>query len=106
MLWSNLLLSCAELSQCILNILRHVGLEYRTWVHGLGHRHLPCLQKAFHVLASVLVHDEIGVHEGSIKVAADVDSVWGADILDNRIKNIEGWEFPFRACLHMSVMGG
>ena len=88
MLWANLLLSCAEFSQCILDILRHIGLEHRTWVHGLRDRHLPRLQQAFHVFAGILIHDEIGVHESSVKVATDVDSVWGADILDDGIKDI------------------
>jgi hypothetical protein len=84
MLWSlYLLLGCTKLSQGVLDVLRHVGLEHRTRVHGLGHRHLPRLQQAFHVFSGALVHDQIGVHEGPVEVTANIDRVWGADILDN-----------------------
>lgn len=88
MLRPNLLLSCAEFSQCILDVLCHVGLKHRARVHRLGHRHLPRPQQAFHVLACVLIHDKIGVHEGSVEVATNVDGVWRANILNNRIKDV------------------
>jgi hypothetical protein len=78
-----LLLGCTKFSQRVLDVLRHVGLEHRARVHGLGHRHLPRLQQAFHVLSGTLVHDQIGVHEGSVEVATNIDGVWGADIFDN-----------------------
>lgn len=103
MLWPNLLLSCAEFSQCILYVLCHVGLKHRARVHRLGDRHLPRPQQAFHVLACVLIHHEIGVHEGSVKVATNVDGVGRANILNNRIKDVEGWKLPFGASLcHVS----
>jgi hypothetical protein len=79
----DLLLSSTKLSQCVLDVLCHVGLEHRARVHGLGHRHLPRLQQAFHILSGALVHDKIGIHEGSVEVAANVNGVWGADIFDN-----------------------
>jgi hypothetical protein len=78
-----LLLSCTKLSQCVLDVLRHVGLEHRARVHGLGHRHLPRLQQAFHILSGALVHNKIGVHEGPVEIPADVDRVWSADIFNN-----------------------
>jgi len=59
MLWSDLLLSCTKLSQCVLDVLCHVGLEHRARIHGLGYGHLPRLQQAFHTLTSALVHDKI-----------------------------------------------
>ena len=46
-----------------------------------------------------MVHDEIRIHESSVQVATDVHSIWGADILDDGIKHIEGGQLPFRASL-------
>ena len=99
-MWPDLLLSCTKLSQCILNVLRHIGLEHRTRVHRLGHRHLPRLQQAFHTLAGALIHDKIRLHEGLVQIPANIDGIWGSDILDNGIEHVEGWKLIFRACLH------
>jgi hypothetical protein len=99
-LWPYLLLSCTEFSQCILDVLCHVGLKHRARVHRLGHRHFPCPQQAFHVLARVLIHDEVCVHEGSVKIATDIDGIRSTDVLDNGIKDIKGWKLPFGASLY------
>lgn len=100
MLWPDLLLGCTKLSQCVFDVLRHIGLEHWTRIHGLGYRHLPRLQQAFHTLAGALIHDKIGLHEGLVQISADIDSIWGSDILDNGIKHVEGWKLIFGARLH------
>ena len=51
-----------------------------------------------------MVHDEISIHECSVQVATDVHSIWGADILDDGIKHIEGGKLPFRASLCQLVV--
>ena len=64
---------------------------------------LPRPKEAFHGLAGGLGHDQVGVHESSIKISAEVNCVRCADILDDGIEHIKGWEFEFRACLQTSV---
>ena len=110
MLWAlDLLLGgdCADLGESSLNVLCHVGRKDRTRVHGFGHRLLPRAEQALHGLAGALLHDEIGVHEGAVQVAAEVDGVGGADIFDDRVEHIERGELPFRARLAaVSQLGG
>ena len=100
---SSLNLDRANLIQRVLNVASHFGREDRAWIHRLRHRLLPCSQQAFHCLAGVLRHDQVGVHESSVEISTEIHRVWGANIFDDRIKYIEGWEFELGSRLQRSV---
>jgi hypothetical protein len=80
---------CADLGESSLDVLCHIGREDGARVHGLGHRLLPRAEQALHGFAGTLLHDEIGIHKGTVQVAAKVDGVGGADILDNGVEYVE-----------------
>lgn len=93
----------AYLVDSILDIGSDIGRKDRASVHGLRHRLLPSSQQTLHGLTSSLVHDKIGVHEGTIQVTSEVHSVGSTDVLDYGIENIERWKLPFWTCLaHVS----
>jgi hypothetical protein len=109
MLWTlDLLLnSTLHLSKSVFNISGHIRRKYRAWVHRLWHGLLPRSQQAFHSLSGVLVHYEIGVHERLVHVASKIDSIRGANVLDNGVKHIESWKLEFGTGLsHISHLQG
>ena len=85
MCWAlNLLLDGrSHLRQGVLDVPGHICWKDRARIHGFRHWLLPRLQQAFHSFSGVLIHDEIGAHEGLVHVAAEVDGVWGANVLDD-----------------------
>ena len=95
--------NCTDLVDGIFNISCDIGRKHRTSVHRLRHWLLPCPQQAFHCLTSSLIHDEVGVHKRAVEVTSEIDGVWGADILDDGIKDIERRELPLWTSLaHVS----
>lgn len=79
----------------ILDIGGNIVWEDGPSVHRLRHRLLPCFKQTFHGLASSLVGDKEGVHECAIEIASEVNRVGSADVLDNRVEDIESRELPF-----------
>ena len=88
-----------DLVDSIFDVGGDVGREDGTGVHRLGHGLLPCSEQTLHGLASSLVDDQVCVHEGAVEVTSEVNRVGSADVLDNRVEDVESRELPFRACL-------
>lgn len=91
--------NCTYLVDSILNIASDVCWKDRPSIHRLSHWLLPRPQQTFQCLTSTLIHNKIGIHECAIKIAAQVYSVWGANILNDGIEDIERRELPLWTCL-------
>ena len=37
------------------------------------------------------MYERVCVHEGGVEVATEEKRIWGADILDDRIEEVQGW---------------
>jgi hypothetical protein len=84
----NLLLCSLHLQQSVINILRHFRRKHRTRIQRLRYRLLPRPQQTFHRLSRVWIHDKVGVHECFVHVAAEIDRIGCAHILDDGVKHI------------------
>jgi hypothetical protein len=87
----------------ILNVTGYLRLEDWAGIHRFRYRLLPRLQQAIHCSAVSRVHDHVRIHEGAIEVAAEINRIGSADVLDYGIEHVESWEFPLRASLSKLV---
>jgi hypothetical protein len=99
----NLLLCSLHLQQSVIDILRHFRREYRARIQRLGYWLLPRPQQTFHRLSRVWIHDKVGIHECFVHIAAEINRIGCADILDDGVKHIQSWELKLWSSLPKSV---
>jgi hypothetical protein len=64
-----------------------------------GYRLAPSFEHLLELTTNIVVNLRVGMHERLIEITAEVDGVWAANILDYRIQNVQGWQFPSWRCL-------
>lgn len=70
-----------------------VGREDGSRVHRSRNRLLPRLEHLFHPLACGIVDDRVGFHEGFKEVSAEIQRIWRANILHDRVEDVECGQF-------------
>lgn len=93
--WRSLTLQSGSLrfEERILNRPHSIGRKYRPRIYRSRHALFPRLQHAFHVSPSITVNEGVGIHEYAVEIAAKVDCVRRANVLDYAIEHEEGREF-------------
>lgn len=89
----------SRLDKSILNWPCSLWAEHRPRVHGSGYWFLPCLEHLVHLPPCAIINGGVCVHESRVEAAAKVDCVGGANVLDNRVEEVEGGQFSLRSNL-------
>ena len=95
--------SGACFDQGVLDIASDLRRENRAGVEGSRHRFLPRLEHLIEFATSHRVDQRICVHKRLVHVPSEEEGVWGPDILDDRIDEIQRWQLVLRWCLQKQL---
>ena len=79
------------LDQRILNWSSHFNRKDRSRVHRARDGFLPGLQHLLQFLPDGSVHESVGIHVGLVQIPAEEKGIWGSDVLNDGIENVQGW---------------
>lgn len=97
---------CPGLDQGVLDGFDNVTREYWRGVDGSGHGFLPGLQHLLQLMSGSLIDRGVHIHEALVEVLSEEESVRRANVLDNGVQQVDGWEFSlWWGLVQMSAKG-
>ena len=86
--WLPLDVHCLDLIECIFDGAGLLVRKYRLSIERSGYGLFPGSEQTLHGSPSLWIDESVGVEEGGAEVAAEIDCVGRADILDDTIEYV------------------
>jgi hypothetical protein len=94
---------CPSLEQRVLYGPGCIERKDGPFVDRVGNRSLPCLEHLLHLASHGVVERGVRLHEGGEELAAEVERVWRADVLDDGVEQVQGRQLPGRGDLVLNL---